>query len=149
MMEAMTAGRRATTGREPGATPSDSETRSRAGLSRLPIDLRPLGMPRLKRSLGGSDGFFDVVLGVGGAQERRFVLRRRQVDAVVRALHGRSWPKASVSDFEAEFQSVTGPRVKNQVNIEPTRLLDRVTPASWAAAPTPSTNCALNFSRRG
>jgi peptidoglycan/xylan/chitin deacetylase (PgdA/CDA1 family) len=31
MMEAMTAGRRTTTGREPGATPTDSGTRSRAG----------------------------------------------------------------------------------------------------------------------
>ena len=31
MMEAMTTGRRTTTGREPGPTPTDSETRSRAG----------------------------------------------------------------------------------------------------------------------
>src|SRR5262249_57311671 len=31
-------------------------------------------------------------------------------------------PKASVSDFEAEPQSVTGPFVKNHVNIDPTRL---------------------------
>src|SRR5207302_10610294 len=31
-------------------------------------------------------------------------------------------PKASVSDLDAEVQSVTGAGVKNQVNIEPTRL---------------------------
>src|ERR1051326_8603044 len=31
-------------------------------------------------------------------------------------------PNAIVSHLEAEFQSVTGPAVKNHVNIDPTRL---------------------------
>ena len=58
-------------------------------------------------------------------------------------------PKASVFDFDAESQSVTGPGVKNHVNIEPTRLWQSATPASFAAAATPSTNSPLNFSSRG
>src|SRR5437868_15552207 len=47
---------------------------------------------------------------------------------------------ASVSDFEAESQSVTGPCWKNQVNIDPTRLEASGMPAFLALAATPSTN---------
>src|SRR5258708_25854122 len=57
-------------------------------------------------------------------------------------------PNASVFDFDAESQSVTGPGVKNHVNIEPTRLWQRGPPASFAAAATPCTNPSLSFSRR-
>ena len=57
-------------------------------------------------------------------------------------------PKASVSDLEADSQFVTGPRVKNQVNIDPTRLNVSSTPASLAAVATPATNSPLSRSRR-
>ena len=40
-----------------------------------------------------------------------------------------------------------GPAVKKQVNIEPTRLQQRETPASLAASAIPSTNLAPSFSR--
>ena len=42
--------------------------------------------------------------------------------------------KALVSHLAAEVQLVTGPSVKNQVNIDPTRLQQSGTPASRAAA---------------
>ena len=61
----------------------------------------------------------------------------------------KNFPNASVFDFDAESQSVTGPGVKNQVNIDPTRLWHSATPASFAAVATPSTNSPLNFSSRG
>src|ERR1017187_7351213 len=61
----------------------------------------------------------------------------------------KNFPKASVFDFDAESQSVTGPWLKNQVNIEPTRLWQSAPPASFAAAATPSTNSPLSFSNRG
>jgi hypothetical protein len=57
--------------------------------------------------------------------------------------------KAAVSDFEADSQSVTVSGVKNHVNIEPTRLKERGTPASFAAAATPSTSLALRASSLG
>src|SRR6202050_4016769 len=58
-------------------------------------------------------------------------------------------PKASVLDFDAESQSVTGPGVKNQENIDPTPLWQSGTPPSLAAAATPSTSIPLNRSIRG
>src|SRR5229473_5875412 len=58
-------------------------------------------------------------------------------------------PNTSVFDFDAESQSVTGPSVKNHVNMDPTRLLQSGTPASLAAAATPSTSSPLNLSMRG
>ena len=57
----------------------------------------------------------------------------------------KNFPNASVFYFDAESQSVTGPGLKNHVNIDPTRLWHSVTPASFAAAATPSTNSPLNF----
>src|SRR5581483_181967 len=57
-------------------------------------------------------------------------------------------PNASVSDFAAEGQSVTGPAVKNQVNIDPTRLQVISTPSFLAAPATPATSSALSLSRR-
>ena len=47
----------------------------------------------------------------------------------------RRWkrPNASVSEVEAVAKSVTGPLVKNQVNIDPTRLVVTATPASRAS----------------
>ncbi len=54
-------------------------------------------------------------------------------------------PKASVSDLAAEVQSVTGPGAKNQVNIEPTRLLHMETPASLAAATNSGDHFAGKF----
>ena len=54
--------------------------------------------------------------------------------------------KALVSDFAAESQEVTGSGVKNQVNIEPTRLWVRDNSASSAAAATPVTNSSLSLS---
>ena len=61
----------------------------------------------------------------------------------------KNFPNASVSDFEAESQSVTGPGLKNHVNMEPTRLWQSATPASFASVATPSTNSPLSFSSRG
>ena len=43
---------------------------------------------------------------------------KRQLSSMLR----KNLPNASVFDFEAESQSVTGPGLKNQVNIDPTRL---------------------------
>ena len=57
--------------------------------------------------------------------------------------------KALVSHLAADVQSVTGPCVKNQVNIDPTRLQQIGTPASLAAAVTPSVNCALQYFQAG
>src|SRR5579864_3042235 len=58
----------------------------------------------------------------------------------------KNFPNASVFDFEAESQSVTGPFWKNQVNIDPTRFAHRDTPTSLAAAITPSTSSPLSLS---
>ena len=57
----------------------------------------------------------------------------------------KNFPNASVFDFDAESQSVTGPGWKNHVNIDPTRLWQSATPASFAAAATPSTSSAAQL----
>ena len=78
-----------------------------------------------------------IFLAMRRPEKCRLILRGGKYTPLSSMLR-KNFPNASVFDFDAESQSVTGPSWKNHVNIDPTRLWHSATPASFAAAATPS-----------